>query len=67
MTVSLSRGEAGTAMRDHSDLVVSLPSDASELLVVSEHTEEVETTHVPVETLSVNPSSQGCTTLTVLP
>ncbi len=41
-------------------MVVSLPSNASELLAVSEHTEEVETTHVPVETFSVNPSSQGC-------
>ncbi len=50
-------------MHDHRDLVVSLPSNASELLAASEHTEEVETTHVPVKTPSVNPSSQGCTTL----
>ncbi len=60
-TVSSSRGEAGTAMHDQRDLVVSLPSHASKLLAVSEHTEEVETTHVPVETHSVNPPSQGCT------
>ncbi len=51
-------------MHDHRDLVVSLPSDAPELLAVSGHTEEVETTHVSVETHSVNPPSQGCTTLT---
>ncbi len=63
MTVSLSRREAGLALHDHRDLVVSLPSDVSELLAVSEHTEEVETTLVPVETLSVNSPSQGCTTL----
>ena len=46
-TFSLSRGEAGMAMHDHKDLVVSLPSDASELLAVFEHT-ELETIHVPV-------------------
>ena len=33
---------------------VSILSSASELLTVSEHTEEEETIHVPVETLSVN-------------
>ncbi len=42
---------------------LSLTSDVTELLAVSEHTEEVETTHVPVETSSVNPPSQGFTTL----
>ena len=63
-TVTSSRGEAGTAMHDHRDLVVSLPSDAPKLLAVSGHTEEVETTHASVETHSVNPPSQGCTTLT---
>ncbi len=62
-TVSLLRGEIGSAMHDDRDLVVSLPSDASKLFAVSEHTEEVETTHIPVKTRSVNPSSQGCTTL----
>ena len=52
------------ALYDHSYLVVSLPSDVSELLTVSEHTGEVEMTHVPVvETPSVNPSSLGFTTL----
>ena len=44
-------------------MVTSLPSDVSKLLAVSEHTEEVEMTHVPVETFSVNPPSHGCTTL----
>ncbi len=44
-TVSPLMVEAGLAMLDHRDMVVSSPSDASELLVVSEHTEEVETTH----------------------
>ncbi len=62
-TVSLSRGEAGLALHVHRDLFVSLTSDVSELLAVSEHTEEVETTHVPVETPLINPPSQGCTTL----
>ncbi len=38
---SLSRGDAGLAMLDHKDMVVSLSSDAAELLAVSEHTEEV--------------------------
>ncbi len=50
-------------MLDHMDMVISLPSDASELLAVSRHTEEVETTHTPIETLSVNFPSQGCTAL----
>ncbi len=59
----MSRGEAGSALHDHRDLFVSLPSDVSELLAVSEHTEEVETTHVPVETPLINHPSQGCTTL----
>ncbi len=63
-TVTLLRREAGTAMHDHRDLVVSLPSDACELLAVPGHTEEVETTHVSVETHSVNPPSQGCIILT---
>ncbi len=63
-TVSLSSGEAGLALHDHRDLVVSLPSNVSKLLAVSEHTEEMEMTHVPVETPSVNPPTQGCTTLT---
>ncbi len=62
-TVSLSRGQAGLALDDHRDMVTSLPSDVSKLLAVSEHTEEVEMTHVPVETFSVNPPSHGCTTL----
>ena len=52
------------ALHDHMDLVVSLPSGVSKLLAVSKHTEEVETTRVPVETPSVNPPSQGFTTLT---
>ena len=51
------------ALHDPRDLVVSLPCDVSKLLAVSEHTEEVEMTHVPVETPSVNPLSQGFTTL----
>ncbi len=63
-TVSLSRGEAGLAFHNHRDLVVSLPYDISELSAVPEHIKEVETTHVPVETPSVNPPSQGFTTLT---
>ena len=54
------------ALLDHMDLVTSLPSTVSELLTVSEHIEEVETTHVPVETTSVNPSSRGFTTLSGL-
>ncbi len=62
-TVSLSRGEAGLAFHGHRDLVTSLPSDVSELLAISEHIEVVETTHIPVEVISVNSPSQGCTTL----
>ncbi len=58
-TVSLSREEAGLGLHNHRNLVVFLPSDASEVLPVSEHTEEVETTHIPVETPSANPTSQG--------
>ncbi len=65
-TVSLSRGDAGLAMLDHRDMVVPLPSEASELLAVSKHTEEMETTHIPVETLSVNPPSQGYTAFPVI-
>ncbi len=41
ITVTLSRGEAGMALHDHRDLVVSLPPEASQLLAVSEHTEEL--------------------------
>ncbi len=63
MPVTSSRGEAGIALHDHRDLVLSLPSNASELLAVSGHIEEVETTHVSVETHLVNPPYQGCTTL----
>ena len=51
------------ALLDHRDLVTSLPSYVSKLPTVSERIEEVETTHIPVETTSVNPSSQGSTTL----
>ncbi len=51
------------ALHDPRDLVVSLPCDVSKLLAVSEHTEEVEMTHVPVETSLINLPSQGCTTL----
>ncbi len=51
------------AFHNHRDLVVSLPSDASELSAVPEHIKEVGTTHVR-ETPSVNPPSQGFTTLT---
>ncbi len=49
------------ALQDHRDLVTSLPSNISELTAVPEHIEEVETTHIAVETPSVNPSSQGFT------
>ncbi len=54
-----SRGEAGLALHDHRALVTSFPSIASELTTVSGRTEEVETTQIPVEPPSVNPSSQG--------
>ncbi len=50
-------------MLDHRDLVTSLPLSVSELFTVSKRIEEVETTHIPVETPTVNTSSQGCTTL----
>ena len=60
-TISLSRGEADLAILDHRYLIVSQSSDAPELLAVSGHAEVVETTHIPVQTLPVNPPSQGCT------
>ena len=55
------RGEAGSALLNHRDLVTSFPLSASELTAVSERIEEVQMSHVPVETSTVNPSSQGFT------
>ena len=49
------------ALQDHRDLVTSFPLSTSELTAVSERIEEVETPHIPVETSTVNPSSQGFT------
>ena len=40
-------------------MVTSFPSIASELATVSKRIEEVETTHFPVETQSVNPTTQN--------
>ncbi len=54
-----SRGDAGSALQDHRDLVTSFPLNVSELNAVSECIEEVEMTHIPIETPSVNPFSQG--------
>ncbi len=54
-----SRGEAGSALHNHRDPVASFPTIASELSTVSGRIEEVETTHIPVESSSVNPTSQG--------
>ena len=61
LTLSSLRGEAGSALQDHRDLVTSFPSNAPGLTAGSEHIEEVEMSHVPVEASSVNPSSQGFT------
>ncbi len=58
-------GDAGLAMLDHRDLVFYLSCDASELLAVSEHLEEVVMTQNPVETQTLTPISQGCTVLPV--
>ena len=60
-STTVSRGDAGLALQDHRGLATSFPLNVSELNAVSEHIEEVETTHIPVETPSVNPSSQGFT------
>ncbi len=60
-TSTASRGESGLALQDHRDLVTSFPPRASELTTVSERIEEVETIHIPVETHSVNPTTQGFT------
>ena len=64
-TVSLSRGEAGLALHDHRDLVVSLPPMFPNCWQFPNIPRKLrQHTHVPVETPSVNPPSQGCTTLT---
>ncbi len=60
-SLTVSRGDTGSALQDHRDLVTSFPLSFSELTTVSEHIEEVELTHITVETPSVNPSSQGFT------
>ncbi len=58
---AISRGDTGLALQDHRGLVTSFPLNTSELTAVSKHVEEVETTQLPLETLTVNPSSQGFT------
>ena len=60
-TSTASRRDYGLALQDHRDLVTSFPPSASELTTVSERIEEVETIHIPVDTQSVNPTTQGFT------
>ena len=60
-STTILRGDPVLALQDHRDLVTSFPLNVSELTAVSECIEEVETSHIPIETPSVNPSSQGFT------